>query len=106
MGTHLVSMVAYALGQLGNREATPALLRLLDDPDSHVRENARDALGSVGGPTAVDALLTLAADEDPELRIGGAHVLAKAVDSDPRAAPQLRRKTRRFDSVWTRVWPR
>ncbi|SCL21445.1 HEAT repeat-containing protein [Micromonospora pallida] len=50
-------MVAYALGKLGNREATPALLRLPDDPDSHVRENARKALGSVGGPAAVDALL-------------------------------------------------
>ncbi|MFG2059127.1 HEAT repeat domain-containing protein [Micromonospora sp. NPDC048930] len=83
------SMTAYALGQLGNREATPALLRLLNDPDSHVRENARNALGAVGGPTAVDALLTLAADEDPELRIDAAHALAKAVDSDPRVAPQL-----------------
>lgn len=82
------SMVAYALGRLGN-EATPALLRLVNDPDSHVRENARKALGSVGGPAAVDALLTFAADEDPELRIEAAEALAKAVDSDPRVAPQL-----------------
>jgi hypothetical protein len=83
------SMVAYALGQLSNREATPALLRLLSDPDSHVRENARKALGSVGGPAAVDALLALVADEDPELRVEAAEALAKAVDSDPRVAPQL-----------------
>jgi HEAT repeat protein len=83
------SMVAYALGRLGNREATPALLRLLSDPDRHVRENAREALGSVGGPAAVDALLALAGDEDPQLRVEAAEALAKAVDSDPRVAPQL-----------------
>ncbi|MER7333624.1 MULTISPECIES: HEAT repeat domain-containing protein [unclassified Micromonospora] len=89
LASRVRSMVAYALGRLGSREATPALLRLLDDPDSHVRENARNALGSVGGPAAVDALLALAADEDPELRVEAAEALAKAVDSDPRVAPQL-----------------
>jgi hypothetical protein len=38
------SMVAYALGRLRSAEATPTLLRLLHDPDRHVRERVGDAL--------------------------------------------------------------
>jgi HEAT repeat protein len=54
--------VAYALGQLAGTEAAPVVLRLLDDLDRSVREQAVDALGRIGGPIAVDALLTLAVD--------------------------------------------
>jgi HEAT repeat protein len=82
-------MVAYALGQLGSQAGIPALLRLLQDPESSVRDNARHALGSVGGAAAVDALLTLAADQDPQVRVQAAKALAKAVDSDARVTQQL-----------------
>jgi HEAT repeat protein len=74
---------------LGSPEATPTLLRLLADPDEHVRDQARDALGAVGGRPAADALLAEAATTDPRRRAQAAKALAKAVDTDPRVVPQL-----------------
>jgi HEAT repeat protein len=82
--------VAYACGMLGDPDATPTLLRLLDDPDEHVRDQARDALGAVGGRAAADALLAEAATTDPRRRAQAAKALAKAADTDPRVVPRLR----------------
>jgi HEAT repeat protein len=82
-------MVAYALGRLRSAEAIPALLRLLHDPDRHVREYATDALGSLGGPAAIDALLALAGDQDPQRRIQAAKALGKVFDADSRVATPI-----------------
>ena len=43
---------ALASGELGLRQAVPVLARLLDDPDSQVREATIYALGQIEGSEA------------------------------------------------------
>jgi len=49
--------IAEQLSALGARDAVPALVAALDDPDDVVRGAAADALGAIGDPTAVPGLL-------------------------------------------------
>jgi hypothetical protein len=51
------SRAALALGLVRDREAVPALVRVLDDPHDEIRAAAVDALGSIGDVAAVQALL-------------------------------------------------
>ncbi|MEO6890080.1 MAG: HEAT repeat domain-containing protein [Ktedonobacteraceae bacterium] len=53
------------------KQAVPALIEALADPDAGVREEAIDALGHIGGPTAGPALLEEyhKANDDSDLRI-------------------------------------
>lgn len=59
-----------ALGELGNREAVPHLLKLLDKVEAYRwnRWLVVSALGNLGDPRAVPALLRLLKDEDEFLR--------------------------------------
>lgn len=52
----LLRNAAVVLGNLGTREAGPALVKGLSDPEALVRSHAAWALGRVGGPEAVEAL--------------------------------------------------
>jgi HEAT repeat protein len=58
---------ARATGELENRDATEALVELLDDPDREVRSAAITALGQVGGKLAKRALADAAASDDKVL---------------------------------------
>ena len=48
---------AELLGRLGDRRATPALLRTLEDADAEPAAAAAAALGGIGDPTALDGLV-------------------------------------------------
>jgi epoxyqueuosine reductase len=52
----LLRNVAVALGNSGNRDAVPALIGALQDPEPLVRGHAAWALGRLGGPAARSAL--------------------------------------------------
>ncbi len=58
---------ATAAGELGLTGGVRPLIRLLDDPDSSVREAAALALGQIGGPEAKRALQASAAGADERL---------------------------------------
>jgi HEAT repeat protein len=53
---------AQALGELGDRNQVPALLPLLEDPDSEVQRITIWALGQIGGRAAQQALQGLGSD--------------------------------------------
>lgn len=60
---------AQAIGTLGDPRATPALIRLLDDPVKDVRKNAAWALGEVGDQRGVEPLIrTVKNDESSDVR--------------------------------------
>ena len=48
-----------ALGRLGDRQAVPAVIRVLDDYDKHVRDAAIRALVQLGGPQAEDTMISI-----------------------------------------------
>jgi len=65
----LLRNAAVALGNLGDRDAVPALARALVDPDAQVRGHAAWALGRLGGTRARAALAdALAAEADDGAR--------------------------------------
>ena len=69
-----------ALGLIGAPEAVPALLRLVQDPetDSHTRLEAVVAVGSIGGETVVETMIDLLASPDPQIRAAAVRSLAVA----------------------------
>ena len=71
-----------ALGLVRDREAVPALVRVLDDPHDEIRAAAVDALGSIGDVAAVQALLA---------RIGeqSRHQQARLVEALRRIGPAV-----------------
>lgn len=80
---------ANVLGRLGDRDATPALVKRLDDPDPRVRLRAATACGSIGDPRSVDALVELLSDDRREVKRAAADALA-AIGTD-RSLNVLRR---------------
>ena len=51
------SNAAFALGELGSKEAVPQLLALLNDPHERVRKSGAKALGMIGAREAVAPLI-------------------------------------------------
>ncbi|MEN9938302.1 MAG: hypothetical protein RLZZ387_4881 [Chloroflexota bacterium] len=84
--------VALALGERGDRSATPALSALLDDPDVNVRYHAIEALGKLRAAAAALRLAQIAAAGDPFLAFAALDALARIGDEVPAAAllPLLR----------------
>ena len=66
---------ARALGSIGSREATEALVGRLSDPSSPIRIEAARALGDIGDERAVPALVRCLAVGSPELRAACAEAL-------------------------------
>jgi epoxyqueuosine reductase len=58
--------VAIALGNIGDRNAIPALMKALDDFEPLVRGHAAWALGQIGGENVLLALLTAVENENDE----------------------------------------
>ena len=78
---------AYALGDMGSREATPALLVALDDEEREVRAAAARSLGRLGAEDAVDSLV-FAFVEGRLPRVVAGHAL---LTIGPAALPALER---------------
>ena len=87
---------ADALGRIGTRRASPALLRALEDPHMVVRRAAMVALLRIGARGTVPKIATLLRDESGGVRVLAAHVLGGF--RDPRAVPSLLRTLR--DPKW------
>ena len=73
-----LAAAARGLGLIGDVEAVPALIDLIEneDRDPVVRTAAVTALGSIGDPTAVSAIATLVRHDDWSLRTAAAQALA------------------------------
>ena len=76
------------LGALDLREALPAAIVGLSDPDQQVRAAAVGLVGELGGPEVVGLLRSQTRDPDPTVRAAAAHALgaigAVAAESDIR----------------------
>jgi epoxyqueuosine reductase len=78
----LLRNACVVLGNLGDLEAVPALIRALDDTSTLVRGHAAWALGRIGGEAACAALASaLAAEAEPEVREEIAAALAEQNDA-------------------------
>jgi HEAT repeat protein len=78
---------AWALGNVGNRNATEALAQALSDPSAEMRKRAAWALGNLDLKQAPPALINLLKDSDPETRETAAWALYEI--EDPAAIPGL-----------------
>ncbi len=86
----VVYSTAVALGHRGALSAVPALLKLVDHPDSTVRFGAVCGLtpgAAEEDPRAIDALIHLAADEDPEVRNWAVFGIGTQTNAD---SPEIR----------------
>jgi len=86
---------AQALGQIGDPQATPALIQALQDKEWVVRGTAAEALGQIGDPQATPALIQALRDEEWEVRRAAAWALKKI---GPPAVPALIQALR--DEEW------
>jgi HEAT repeat protein len=71
---------ADALGKIGDAQAIPGLLKLVEDSDSYVRSSAADALGKIGDAQAIPGLLKLVEHSDSDVRRRAADALGKIGD--------------------------
>jgi HEAT repeat protein len=69
-----------SLGQRRDREALPALVELLGDPDAQMASSAAAALGRIGGPEAVRALNAAKTKAAPAQRLVLADALLLCAD--------------------------
>lgn len=81
--------IATALGELRDRRATPAELKLLRSRDHYVKLAAVEALGALGDPTAVEPLMAIATDDSQEPFIAKKAIVALGHLGDPRAVPAI-----------------
>ena len=56
------------LGRLGDTQSVPALIQLLNDPQSGVREMALFGLGILGDTSAIEPILNSLSDYDADVR--------------------------------------
>jgi HEAT repeat protein len=90
---------AWALGQMGAKTVTPALVEALADADREVRKTAAWALGQLEVKPAPAALVKAIGDADPDVRLTAAWALGQI--EDPAAVPALTRalKTEKDEKV-------
>lgn len=83
------SYVLIALSKLGDSAATPAIVRLLEDPSAAgtVRNSAARALGSATDEASFAALMRASDDANWSIRSGALQALGSR--RDPRAVPRL-----------------
>ena len=83
--------IAIALGQLRDKQAVPALLKLTHSKDSVVKLEAVRTLGQLRDPAAVDTLMDIATDENTEPFIAKKAIMALGLIGDPKAVPAIER---------------
>jgi hypothetical protein len=68
----------FALGEIGNEEATPLLKRVaMEDQNATVRRLAREALRKIGGDLPFEHQKKLASQQDPHAAVPTDQMLAK-----------------------------
>ena len=85
--TKVRATAAWALGNMGDRGATDALVTALADASPDVRMRALWAIGNVGPKEAPRAVMALLKDKEPRVRELAAWTLYQI--EDPAAAPAL-----------------
>ncbi|HUB06385.1 MAG TPA: HEAT repeat domain-containing protein [Myxococcales bacterium] len=81
--------IAIALGQLGDRKASPALLKMLHSRDHYVVLAAVESLGKLHETSAVDPLMAIATDDNQEPFIAKKAIMALGRIADPKAVPAI-----------------
>lgn len=71
----------YSLGMLNNKNAVPALIPLLNDPNSRIRSVTVGALGTIGDKSCIPMLKKMLNDDEPNVRWVSAISLATLMDS-------------------------
>ncbi len=79
--------VAFALGEIGDRAATQALIQSLSDESKQIRTSAALGLGYIGNTDAVPPLIEKLSDSSADVRIGV--IRALGLLNDPRAIEPL-----------------
>jgi len=79
----------FALGRIGDRRATPAILAWIRNAANGDDRPAVIVLGNLGDPRAVEALITLAGEPERSMGIHGEIARALGKLGDPRAVPVL-----------------
>jgi len=70
----------YALGMLGNTQATETLLKYVDHQNPRIRSITISAIGNIGDKKAISALRKGLIDNEPNVRWGAALSLARMKD--------------------------
>jgi HEAT repeat protein len=81
--------IVRALGMLGDRKASPALLKLLHSRDHYVVLTAVEALGKLHETTAVEPLMAIATDDNQEPFIAKKAIVALGRIGDAKAVPAI-----------------
>jgi HEAT repeat protein len=81
--------IALALGKLGDRKASPALLKLLHSRDHYVVLAAVESLGKLHETAAVGPLMDIATDDNQEPFIAKKAIMALGRIGDPKAVPAI-----------------
>lgn len=86
---HVNREIAIALGQIGDAEAVPTLVRLLKAKDHYVQVEAMTALGSLRAAEAVEALSAIALDDQADPFLAKRAVQTLGEIGNPKAVPAL-----------------
>lgn len=69
-------VAAHLLGRMKAKEAVPALVKTLDDPNSSARREVLRALGQIGDPSSASAIARDLCNDLPDIRAAAAEALA------------------------------
>jgi HEAT repeat protein len=79
--TVLAARLCMLIGETGDRDAVPALIRLLPRWEGAACASALEALGRLGDPRALEPLLLRTPDADPEIRRAASEALGRLRDA-------------------------
>lgn len=95
----VASAAAYALGEIRDPEAAPALIEALKSDRDHMRRIAAHALGKIGDRRAVMPLIEVLCDEAQPMAVQASAITSLGRIGDPRAKrilTQLNRSSRNW----------
>lgn len=85
----VASSAAYALGEIRDNEAVPALINALENDRDHMRRIVAHALGKIGDRRAVQPLIEVLSNETQPLAVQVAVTMSLGRIGDPEAEPIL-----------------
>ena len=81
----IASSAAYALGEIRDEKAAPALIEALKDDRAHMRRIAAHALGKIGDKRAVFPLIELLHDQSQPVAVQASAIMSLGRIGDPEA---------------------